>query len=105
MARSAIRRHREAQQRTLLDRITRAQPGGATIDEGESGTLEKFGVAYLFVAPVEVGLVAVAPPLVFAGYGWPLAVLTAAGGLVLLAALARRPGDEALDPDFEGGIG
>ena len=58
----------------------------------ESDTLGDFGLAYLLIAPVEIGMVAVAPALLIAGYGSALAVgaLVAAGVLMATVLLRGR---------------
>ncbi len=43
----------------------------------ESGTLDDFGIAYLFVIPIEVGLVTLGPHALLSGNGWVVAGLTA----------------------------
>lgn len=50
----------------------------------ESKILDPFAVAYLFVAPLEVGLVAFAPLLIAQGFVWTFATLTAALGFAAL---------------------
>ncbi|MFP5072367.1 sodium/glutamate symporter [Pseudonocardia nantongensis] len=50
----------------------------------DSRTLEEFGLAYLPVAPLETGSIAVAPLLVLAGLGWTVAVGWTVAGLVAL---------------------
>ena len=50
----------------------------------ESKILDPFAFAYLFVAPLEVGLVAFAPLLIAQGFVWTFAAVTAAAGLAAL---------------------
>ena len=50
----------------------------------ESKILDPFAVAYLFVAPLEVGLVAFAPLLIVQGFVWAFALVTLAAGLAAL---------------------
>ncbi len=56
----------------------------------DSDALADFGLAYLFIAPIEIGLVALAPQLLMGGHSWPLAGATLVGVLVLVATRARR---------------
>jgi ESS family glutamate:Na+ symporter len=56
----------------------------------DSDALADFGVAYLFIAPVEIGLVALAPQLLMSGHSWTLAGATLVGALLLIAARGRR---------------
>ena len=48
-----------------------------------SDTLADFGIAYLFIAPVEIGVLAVAPAMLAKGHSWPLAVITLGGAILL----------------------
>jgi putative effector of murein hydrolase LrgA (UPF0299 family) len=55
----------------------------------ESQALADFGVVYLFLAPVEIGLLAVAPQLLMQGqWGW-LAAAVIASAVVLMFVFAR----------------
>lgn len=50
----------------------------------ESKILDPFAFAYLFVAPLEVGLVAFAPLLIAQGFVWTFAMVTATLGFAAL---------------------
>ena len=62
--------------------------------DNESATLADFGVGYLFLAPIEIGLLTAAPLLLAHGYEWGLAasVLLAAAALTAVT-LWRREGE------------
>ena len=65
--------------------------------KNESDALADFGLAYLFIAPIEIGLVAVAPVLLVGGHPSLLAGGTIAGALLLtlvqqLVGRGRRAG-------------
>ena len=49
----------------------------------ESSSLADFGLAYLFIAPLEIGLVVIVPVLLVGGHGWLVAALVLAGAAVL----------------------
>jgi len=49
----------------------------------ESSSLDDFGLAYLFIAPLEIGLVVVVPALLVGGHGWLVAALALAAAAVL----------------------
>ena len=50
----------------------------------ESEILDPFAFAYLFVAPLEVGLVSFAPLLIAHGFVWTFAAVTTSAGFVAL---------------------
>ena len=52
--------------------------------KNESDALTDFGLAYLFIAPIEIGLVAVAPALLASGHASLLAGGTLGGALLLI---------------------
>lgn len=56
----------------------------------ESESLADFGVAYLFLAPIEVGLLAIAPQVLMQGPGWWLVAVTLVGALALGVGFGRR---------------
>jgi glutamate:Na+ symporter, ESS family len=56
-----------------------------------SGTLEDFGLAFIFIVPLEIILISFSPAIVHNGYGWVLVAATVAFGLVTLL-VARRVG-------------
>ena len=59
----------------------------------ESSTLDDFGIAYLFVIPMEIGLVTFGPQTLLSGHGWMLAGITTLPALFLVLffpALNRR---------------
>lgn len=59
----------------------------------ESKILDPFAFAYLFVAPLEVGLVAFAPLLIAQGFVWTFATVTAALGFAALLWSGRQRGE------------
>ncbi len=60
----------------------------------ESEILDPFAFAYLFVAPLEVGLVSFAPLLIVHGFAWSFATVTVVGGCgILLWGMKGRQGD------------
>ena len=58
--------------------------------DNESDTLADFGVGYLFLAPIEIGLLTVAPLLLAQGYEWGLAGAALGGAAVLTIATLWR---------------
>ena len=59
----------------------------------ESAVLADYGLAYLFIAPLEIGLVAAMPALLAGGHAWLLALsmLVAAALLTAISATRRTP--------------
>ena len=52
--------------------------------DNESCTLDDFGIAYLFVIPIEIGLVTLGPAALLSGHGWLLAGITTLPALLLV---------------------
>lgn len=52
----------------------------------KSGTLDDYAYAYIYVAPVEIALVSLAPVAFLTGFGWLYVVASLAGGLATLGA-------------------
>ena len=50
----------------------------------KTGTLDDYAYAYVYVAPVEIAIVSLAPLAFLSGYGWLYVCLTAAGGIATL---------------------
>ena len=59
--------------------------------ENGSRALNDFALAYLFVVPVEIALVALGPQVIMSGHSWTLAGMTI-GVAALISVLARRQG-------------
>jgi ESS family glutamate:Na+ symporter len=57
--------------------------------ENRSQALNDFALAYLFVVPIEIGLVAFAPQIILSGHSWLLAGVTLIAA-VLISLLVRR---------------
>jgi len=56
----------------------------------DSDTLDDFGVGYLFLAPIEIGLLTAAPLLLSQGYEWGLAGAALGGAAILTIATVWR---------------
>jgi len=56
----------------------------------DSAALDDFGVAYLFIAPIEIGLVALAPQMLMSGHSWALGGATLVCAMLLIVARGRR---------------
>lgn len=59
-----------------------------------SATLADFGLAYLFIAPLEIGILTAAPQLLVAGHGLPLAGAALCGALAFMVVTLWRPSDD-----------
>lgn len=57
----------------------------------KSGTLDEYAFAYVYVAPVEIALISLAPIAFITGFGWLYVGLSIAGGIATLA-VARKKG-------------
>lgn len=57
----------------------------------KSGTLDEYAYAYVYVAPVEIALISLAPIAFITGFGWLYVGLSIAGGVATLIA-ARKKG-------------
>ena len=62
----------------------------------ESSTLADFGLAYLFIAPLEIGLVVMMPALLVSGHAWLLVALTL-GAVAVLTAIKLSTAKAAMD--------
>lgn len=51
----------------------------------QSSSLADFGLAYLFIVPLEIGLVVALPALLVGGHSWPVAGVALAGAALLMA--------------------
>lgn len=56
----------------------------------KTGTLDEYAYAYIYVAPVEIALIALAPIAFLTGFGWLYVAVSAAGGVVTLAVAGAR---------------
>ena len=65
----------------------------------ESASLADYGLAYLFIAPLEIGLVALLPALLVAGHGWLLAVVLLVAAVVLTTAKLATGTSRSADGD------
>lgn len=58
--------------------------------EMKSGTLDEYAFAYIYVAPVEIALISLAPIAFLTGFGWLYTGLSIAGGIATLAVAHKK---------------